>query len=77
MRYYSIISADGDSRLAVEPLDGTLVDVTSLQPELTELEDLALAAALSGGSIDDITARILGSGDADRFDLAELMDNSR
>ena len=77
MRYFSMISADGDSRLAVEPLDGTLVDVTSLQPELTELEDLALAAALSGGSIDDITARILGSGDADRFDLAELMDNSR
>lgn len=77
MRYYSLISADGDSRLAVEPLDGTLVDVTSLHPELTELDDLALAASLSGGSIDDITARILSSGDADRFDLAELMDNSR
>ena len=47
MRYYSIISADGDSRLAVEPLDGTLVDVTSLQPELTELEDLAFASRVS------------------------------
>ena len=77
MRYYSILSADGDNRLAVEPLDGTLVDVTSLQPELADLEDLALAASLSGGSIDAITARILSSGDADRFDLAELMDNSR
>ena len=77
MRYYSIISADGDRRLAVEPLDGTLVDLTSLQPELTELEDMALAASLSGRSIDDITARILSSGEADRFDLAELMDNSR
>ncbi len=77
MRYYSLISADGDTRLAVEPLDGSLMDVTSLDPELTDLEDLALAASLSGGSIDDITNRILGSGDADRFDLAELMDNSR
>lgn len=77
MRYYSILSADGDNRLAVEPQDGTLVDVTSLQPELTELDDLALAASLSGRSIDDITARILSSGDADHFDLGELMDNSR
>jgi 2-dehydro-3-deoxy-D-arabinonate dehydratase len=77
MRYYSILSADGDNRLAVEPLDGTLADLTSLETELTELEDLALAASLSGRTIDDITARILESGDADRFDLAELMDGSR
>lgn len=77
MRYYSLISSDGDTRLAVEQRDGSLMDVTSLEPELTELDDLALASSLSGETIDGITARILGSGDADRFDLAELMDNSR
>jgi 2-dehydro-3-deoxy-D-arabinonate dehydratase len=77
MRYYALISADGDSRLTVEPKDGLLFDLTSLDPDLTDLEDLALAAALTRTGIDDVASGILKSGDADRFDLGEVMDNSR
>ena len=77
MRYYALISADGDSRLAAESVDGVLLDLTSLDPDLTELDDLALAAALSGTNIDEIASRVLNSGDADKFDLGELMDYSR
>ena len=77
MRYYALISADGDSRLTVEPQDGILLDLTSVDPDLTDLEDLALAAALTRTDLDDVASGILDSGDADRFDLGEVMDNSR
>ncbi|MDE2686264.1 MAG: fumarylacetoacetate hydrolase family protein [Chloroflexota bacterium] len=74
MRYYSLIGADGDARLAVEARDGVLADLTSLHEELVALEDLALAAALSGESIDALARRLLDGGTADEYDLAEIMD---
>ncbi len=74
MRYYSLIGADGDARLAVEARDGVLADLTSLHDELVALEDLALAAALSGESIDALARRLLDGGTADEYDLAEIMD---
>ncbi|MYC05903.1 MAG: fumarylacetoacetate hydrolase [Chloroflexi bacterium] len=74
MRYYSLIGADGDARLAVEARDGVLADLTSLHEELVALEDLALAAALSGESIDSLAQRLLDGGTADEYDLAEIMD---
>ena len=77
MRYYALISTDGDSRLTVEPQDGLLLDLTSVDPDLTDLEDLALAAALTRTDVDGVASGILESGDADRFDLGEVMDNSR
>ena len=77
MRYYALISNDGDNRLTAEPEDGLLFDLTSIDPDLTDLEDLAIAASLSGTNIDEIASRILSDGEADRFDLGELMDMSR
>ncbi|HJO83788.1 MAG TPA: fumarylacetoacetate hydrolase family protein [SAR202 cluster bacterium] len=77
MRYYSLISSDGDNRLTVEPRDGVLFDLTSVDPDLADLEDIALAAALTRTNMDDVVAGILEDGDADRFDLGEVMDNSR
>ncbi|MCY3544733.1 MAG: fumarylacetoacetate hydrolase family protein [Chloroflexi bacterium] len=74
MKYYSLIGADGDARLAVEARDGVLADLTSLHEELVALEDLALAAALSGESIDVLAQRLLDGGTADEYDLAEIMD---
>ena len=77
MRYYALISNDGDNRLTAEPEDGLLLDLTSIDPDLTDLEDLAIAASLSGTNIDEIASRILSDGEADMFDLGELMDMSR
>ena len=74
MKYYSLIGMEGDARLAVEARDGVLADLTSLHDELVALEDLALAAALSGESIDALAQRLLDGGAADEYDLAEIMD---
>ena len=74
MKYYSLIGAVGDARLAVEARDGVLSDLTSLHEELVALEDLAMAAALSGESIDALAQRLLDGGTADEYDLAEIMD---
>ena len=74
MKYYSLFGPDGDARLAVEARDGVLADLTSLHDELVALEDLALAAALSGESIDALAQRLLDGGAADEYDLAEIMD---
>ena len=69
MRYYALISNDGDNRLTAEPEDGLLLDLTSIDPDLTDLEDLPIAASLSGTNIDEIASRILSDGEADRFEL--------
>ena len=74
MKYYSLFGPDGDARLAVEARDGVLADLTTLHDELVALEDLALAAALSGESIDTLAQRLLDGGAADEYDLAEIMD---
>ena len=63
--------------LIVETPQHLALDLTSLDPDLTDLADLILAATLSGASIDEIADRILETGDADRFDLGEVFDRSR
>ena len=77
MRYYTLISTDGDTRLIVETPQSIAIDLTSLDPDLTELSDLLLASSLAGMSVDDIANLILETGDGDRFDLAEVIDLSR
>ena len=77
MHYYALVSNDGEARLIVETPQHLALDLTSLDPDLTDLADLILASTLSGASIDEIADRILGTGDADRFDLGEVFDRSR
>ena len=72
MKYYSLIGADGDTILAVEAQDGVLSDLTSVHHELEVLEDLALAAAVSGQSIDALARQIIEDG-ADEYDLADIL----
>ncbi|MCY4578029.1 MAG: fumarylacetoacetate hydrolase family protein [Chloroflexi bacterium] len=73
MKYYSLIGADGDTRLAVEAQEGVLSDLTSVHHDLEVLEDLALAAALSGQSIDALAHQMIEGGAADELSLAEIM----
>ena len=77
MRYYTLISNDGEARLIVENHQSIAMDLTSLDPDLTDLSDLLLAASLSGSSVDEIAQLILETGNADRFDLGEVMDRSQ
>ena len=48
MRYYTLVSNDGDARLVVETENSIALDLTSVDPDLTELSDLLLGASLSG-----------------------------
>ena len=73
MKYYSLIGADGDTKLAVEAQEGVLSDLTSVHHDLEVLEDLALAAALSGQSIDALAQQMIEGGAADELSLAEIM----
>ena len=77
MRYYTLLSNDGDARLIVEDDRGVAMDLTSLDPDLTDLADLLLASSLSGMSVDEIANLTLETGSADRFDLNEVMDTTR
>ena len=72
MKYYSLIGADGDTILAVEAQDGVLSDLTSVHHELEVLEDLALAAAVSGQSIDALARQIIADG-TDEYNLADIL----
>ena len=77
MRYYTLTSNDGDTRLVVETRRSIAVDLTSLDPDLTDLSDLLLAASLSGMTMDEIANLVMETGNGDRFDLGEVMDMSR
>ena len=77
MRYYTLVSNDGDARLLVETPQSIVYDLTSLDPDLTDLSDLLLASSLAGMLVDEIANLVLETGNADRFDLGEVMDRSR
>ena len=73
MKYYSLIGADGGTRLTVESDEGVLADLTSVHPDLELLEDLVLAASLSGQSIDTLAQHIVEGGAADELNLSEII----
>ena len=73
MKYYSLIGVGGDARLAVEASEGVLSDLTSVYQELEVLEDLALAAAVSGQSMDALAQQVIEGGEADEHSLEEVM----
>ena len=77
MRFYRLLYDDANLALAVETPDGALVDLTSIDPDLTEIEDLALASSLSGISIDDAARSLIEAGDGDTLDLEAITDASR
>ena len=77
MRFYKLVGADGDSILAAEMSDGVLADLTSLDEDLADVEQLALAASLTQGSIDDVTRAVLDTGDAETYSLPDLVEESR
>ena len=74
MRYYRLADRQGEIRLAVEAREGALADLTALMPGLTRVDDLALAARVSGESIDALARRMLDKGGAaPEYDLGEIM----
>ncbi len=77
MRFYRLLYDDANLALAVETPDGSLVDLTSIDPDLTEIEDLALASSLSGVMIDEAARNLIDGGGGDSLDLKAIVDGSR
>ena len=77
MKYYTLVSSDGDTRVVVETPRGMAYDLTSVEPDLVDIADLVQAGFLAGVATDDVANRLLSAGDADRFDLAEVMAGTR
>ena len=76
MKYYRLIGEGEEPVLTVEREPGVLVDLTSIDADLTDIEDLALAASLTGLTIDEVAVRLLDSGDGDTLDLDQVMTDS-
>ena len=77
MRFYRLLTEGANLALAVETPDGSLVDLTSIDLDLTEIEDLALASSLSGITIDEAARNLIEAGDGDSLDLKAIVDGSR
>ena len=77
MRFYRLLHDDANLALAVETPDGVLVDLTSIDPDLTEIEDLALASSLSGVTIDEAARNLVEAGDGDTLDLTAIVEGSK
>jgi 2-dehydro-3-deoxy-D-arabinonate dehydratase len=77
MKYYRLIGAEGEPDLVVETEPGTLSSLTSLDGDVTRVEDLAATAYLSHGRIDQVAERLLGGGLAKSHDMEQLIEQSR
>ena len=77
MKFYRLFSSGGEPILAVETNDGVLSDLTSVAEDITDVEDLALAASLSGTALDEVASNILQSGEPETYDLSDVVDQSR
>ncbi len=77
MKYYRLIGEEGEGRLAVEAQDGVLADLTSVDEDLSDVEELAQAASLSRLGIDEVANAVLGSGEHDTHDLNEIVEATR
>ncbi len=72
MKLYRLLNDDADLSLAVETDDGALIDLTSIDPDLNEVEDLALASSLSGVGMDEIAQRLIDTGEGETLRRSQL-----
>jgi 2-dehydro-3-deoxy-D-arabinonate dehydratase len=77
MKFYRLIDAAGSQRLAVEDGDGQLHDLTSVDEDIIDVEELVRASSLSGVGIDALTGRLLEKTSAEAHDLAQIIEDSR
>jgi 2-dehydro-3-deoxy-D-arabinonate dehydratase len=77
MRYYKLVGSDGEPRLAVEAEDGALTDLTSIDDDLTDIEDLALASSMTRSGFDEVVQGLIASRPPKDYDLAQIIEESR
>jgi len=73
MKYYRLLSGENGPRLVVETQEGLLTDLTSIDEDLTDVADLAMAASISGLTIDEIAENLMQSGQPDLIHLDDVL----
>lgn len=73
MKYYRLLSGENGPRLVVETQEGLLTDLTSIDEDLTDVADLAMAASISGLTIDEIAENLIQSGQPDLIHLDDVL----
>ena len=73
MKYYRLLSGENGPRLVVETQEGLLTDLTSIDEDLTDVADLAMAASISGSTMDEIAENLMRSGQPDLIHLDDVL----
>jgi 2-dehydro-3-deoxy-D-arabinonate dehydratase len=73
MKYYRLLSVENGPRLTVEAQEGLLTDLTSIDEDLTDVADLAMAASISGSAIDEIAEYLMQTGQPDLIHLDDVL----
>jgi 2-dehydro-3-deoxy-D-arabinonate dehydratase len=73
MKYYRLLSGENGPRLVVETQEGLLTDLTSIDEDLTDVADLAMAASISGSTMDEIAENLMQSGQPDLIHLDDVL----
>ena len=77
MKYYRLIDSAGGPRLAVEAEEGALTDLTSVDEDVTDVEDIAHAASLSGASMDEVAGSLMDAAQGEAYALTQIIEDSR
>ena len=69
MKYYRLYTQDSKSIIVAEQPDGTFINLTSANPELCSLNQLALSSSIMGITIDDLVNKVINSSNVSQIEL--------
>ncbi|MBI4306843.1 MAG: fumarylacetoacetate hydrolase family protein [Chloroflexi bacterium] len=76
MRFYQVIFPNGESHLAAEASEDSLVDLTSISPHARSIYDLLHAASLVGTTVDRVAQALIDRRGTAWLSLSDLERNS-
>ena len=69
MKYYRLYTQDSKSIIVAEQPDGTFINLTSANPELCSLNQLALSSSIMGITIDDLVNKVINSSNVSQIEF--------
>lgn len=77
MRYFQVVLESGESHLAVEAVEDSLVDLTSISPHARTIFDLLRASSLTGSSVDALARSLIDRSGNSWLSVGDLIKNSK
>ena len=69
MKYYRLYTQDSKSIIVAEQPDGTFINLTSANPELCSLNQLALSSSIMDITIDDLVNKVITSSNVSQIEF--------